>query len=100
MRQVVKDHLWLRCRYYLLHEVRHRLCVDVIIAGDAAHVRRVDLLGFTIETDQASSVKLLYHVSDTFQQHHVARLVVLKIGHTYSVHVWVFDKSLVKVRFF
>ena len=83
----------------MVHEVAHCLCVDVVVAGDPAHVRTVYLLCLAVEANKACSVQLLYHFSDFLKKHHVPRRVHLQVCHTDLVSVRILHQSLVKVRF-
>ena len=62
--KIVKNHLWPRICLQVVHEVIHRLRIDVIVRGDSAHVCTVDLLSLTVEADKSGPVKLLNDISD------------------------------------
>lgn len=83
----------------MIHEVAHCLCIDVVVAGDPAHVRAVNLLRLAVKANEACSVQLLYHFCDFVQKHHVPRRVHLQVRHTDRVSVRILHQSLVKVRF-
>ena len=77
MRHDVNNHFWACVRPQRAHKVTHCLCIDVVVAGDATHIRAVYLLSVTIVANETSSVELLNDFSDLVKENEMACLVIL-----------------------
>ena len=93
--QVKKKDVLLSVGLELLHEGAHRLDVDVVVAGDATHVRGENLLSLSVVANQACCIELLNCVLHLVQQDHVASRVHLKLLSLDLVASWVLEHSTV-----